>query len=111
MVANVSPTLCEFVAAGVGVSLVHPLIVGGLREKLAIRRFEPTIQLDFSSAMFATAGTPASSKSIGGGARDGRSDLAHDPHRSLRPIRYSRSGEPATAWPSLRSENARTNGR
>ena len=47
MVANVSPTLCEFVAAGVGVSLVHPLIVGGLREKLAIRRFEPTIQLDF----------------------------------------------------------------
>jgi DNA-binding transcriptional LysR family regulator len=47
MVVNVSPTLCEFVAAGVGVSLVHPLIVGGLREKLAIRRFEPTIQLDF----------------------------------------------------------------
>jgi len=47
MVVSVSPTLCEFVAAGVGVSLVHPLIVSGLREKLAIRRFEPTIQLDF----------------------------------------------------------------
>jgi len=47
MVANVSPTLCEFVAAGVGVSLVHPLIVGGLRDKLAIRRFEPGVQLDF----------------------------------------------------------------
>ena len=47
MVASVSPTLCEFVAAGVGVSLVHPLIVGGLRDRLAIRRFEPTIQLDF----------------------------------------------------------------
>jgi DNA-binding transcriptional LysR family regulator len=47
MVVNVSPTLCEFVAAGAGVSLVHPLIVGGLRDKLAIRRFEPTIQLDF----------------------------------------------------------------
>lgn len=47
MVVNVSPTLCEFVAAGLGVSLVHPLIVGGLREKLAIRRFEPSIQLDF----------------------------------------------------------------
>src|SRR5579859_6454434 len=47
MVASVSPTLCEFVAAGIGVSLVHPLIVGGLRDKLAIRRFEPTIQLDF----------------------------------------------------------------
>jgi len=47
MIVNVSPTLCEFVAAGVGVSLVHPLIVGDLRHKLAIRRFEPTIQLDF----------------------------------------------------------------
>jgi DNA-binding transcriptional LysR family regulator len=47
MIASVSPTLCEFVAAGVGVSLVHPLIVGGLRGKLAIRRFEPAIQLDF----------------------------------------------------------------
>lgn len=47
MIANVSPTLCEFVAAGVGVSLVHPLIVGSLREKVAIRRFEPQFQLDF----------------------------------------------------------------
>lgn len=47
LVANVSPTLCEFVAAGVGVSLVHPLIVGGLRGQLAIRRFEPEVQLDF----------------------------------------------------------------
>jgi DNA-binding transcriptional LysR family regulator len=47
MVVNVSPTLCEFVAAGVGVSLVHPLIVGSLRDKVAIRRFEPTVQFDF----------------------------------------------------------------
>jgi DNA-binding transcriptional LysR family regulator len=47
MVVNVAPTLCEFVAAGVGVSLVHPLIVSGMRERLAIRRFEPAIQLDF----------------------------------------------------------------
>ena len=47
MVANVSPTLCEFVAAGVGVSLVHPLIVGGMRERLAIRPFEPVVHLDF----------------------------------------------------------------
>jgi DNA-binding transcriptional LysR family regulator len=47
MIVNVSPTLCEFVAAGVGVSLVHPLIVGGLRDKIAIRRFKPDVQLDF----------------------------------------------------------------
>jgi DNA-binding transcriptional LysR family regulator len=47
MNVNVSPTLCEFVAAGVGVSLVHPLIVGSLRDKVAIRRFEPAVQLNF----------------------------------------------------------------
>lgn len=50
MVVNVSPTLCEFVAGGAGVSLVHPLIVSGLKERLAIRRFEPSIQLDFQLA-------------------------------------------------------------
>lgn len=47
MVVNVAPTLCEFVAAGVGVTLVHPLIVAGLGGRVAIRRFEPAIRLDF----------------------------------------------------------------
>jgi DNA-binding transcriptional LysR family regulator len=47
MVVNVSPTLCEFVAAGVGVSLVHPLAVAGLGDRVAIRRFQPAIQLEF----------------------------------------------------------------
>jgi DNA-binding transcriptional LysR family regulator len=47
MIANVSPTVCEFVAAGMGVSLVHPLMVGGLRHKLAVRKFSPAVQLDF----------------------------------------------------------------
>lgn len=47
MVVSISPTLCEFVAAGVGVSLVHPSAVGGLRGKVAIRAFEPAVQLDF----------------------------------------------------------------
>jgi len=47
MVVSISPTLCEFVAAGVGVSLVHPSAVAGLRGQLAIRRFEPAVQLDY----------------------------------------------------------------
>ncbi len=47
MSVNVAPTLCEFVAAGVGLSLVHPLIVGGLRDRVAIRPFEPALRLDF----------------------------------------------------------------
>jgi DNA-binding transcriptional LysR family regulator len=47
LVANVAPTLCEFVAAGQGVSLVHPLMVEGFGERLIVRRFEPVIPYDF----------------------------------------------------------------
>ena len=47
MVVSISPTLCEFVAAGVGISLVHPSAVGGLRGRVAIRSFEPAVKLDF----------------------------------------------------------------
>jgi DNA-binding transcriptional LysR family regulator len=47
LVANVAPTLCEFVAAGLGVSLVHPLMVSGMQDRLAVRRFEPEVVLDF----------------------------------------------------------------
>ncbi len=45
--ANVAPTLCEFVAAGLGVSLVHPLTLSGLEHRLAVRRFEPQISFHF----------------------------------------------------------------
>ena len=47
LVATIAPTLCEFVAAGLGVSLVHPLMVSGLQDRLAVRRFEPSIPIDF----------------------------------------------------------------
>ncbi|HWK43458.1 MAG TPA: LysR family transcriptional regulator [Stellaceae bacterium] len=47
MVANQAPTLCEFVAAGLGVSLLHPAMVGGFGERLIVRRFEPAIPYDF----------------------------------------------------------------
>ena len=47
LVANVAPTVCEFVAAGLGVSLVHPLMVSGLEHRLAARRFEPEIPHNF----------------------------------------------------------------
>jgi DNA-binding transcriptional LysR family regulator len=47
LIASVSPTLNEFVMAGLGVSLVHPLMVSGLQERLAVRRFEPSIRFDF----------------------------------------------------------------
>jgi DNA-binding transcriptional LysR family regulator len=47
LIANVAPTLCEFVAAGLGVSLVHPLEVIGLEHRLVVRRFEPNILANF----------------------------------------------------------------
>lgn len=47
LVANLSQTICEFAAAGHGVSLVHPLMVGAFRGRLVTRRFEPAIPLDF----------------------------------------------------------------
>lgn len=50
LVANVAPTLCEFVAGGLGVALVHPLhplTVTGLQNQLAVRRFEPEIIFGF----------------------------------------------------------------
>ena len=47
LVANITPTLCEFVAAGLGISLVHPLVVSGLEHRLAVRRFDPEILFSF----------------------------------------------------------------
>jgi len=47
LITNVAPTLCEFVAAGLGVSLVHPLMLSGLENRLAVRRFEPEIPFNF----------------------------------------------------------------
>ncbi|MFV3074927.1 LysR substrate-binding domain-containing protein [Niveispirillum fermenti] len=47
MIANVASTLCEFVAAGLGVSLAHPLVASGLEDRLAVRRFEPEIPFHF----------------------------------------------------------------
>jgi DNA-binding transcriptional LysR family regulator len=47
LVTNVAPTLCEFVAAGIGVALVHPLMLSGLENRLAVRRFEPELPFNF----------------------------------------------------------------
>lgn len=47
MVADTMPIQCEFVAAGLGVSLVHPLVAHGLHRELAVRRFEPEIIYNF----------------------------------------------------------------
>lgn len=47
LVSNAALTVCEFVAAGLGVSLVHPLMVSGLEHRLVVRRFAPDIPYGF----------------------------------------------------------------
>jgi DNA-binding transcriptional LysR family regulator len=47
LVTNAAPTLCEFVAAGLGVSLIHPLMLSGLEHRLTVRRFAPEILFNF----------------------------------------------------------------
>lgn len=43
IIANLTTTLCELVAAGHGVSLVHPFLTSGLEHRLKIRKFRPEI--------------------------------------------------------------------
>jgi DNA-binding transcriptional LysR family regulator len=43
LVANFMLTVCEFVAAGAGVALVHPVMVSEFRHRLAVRRFKPEL--------------------------------------------------------------------
>ncbi len=45
--ADTAPSVCEFVAAGLGVSLIHPLFADGMQGRLALRRFEPEATFHF----------------------------------------------------------------
>lgn len=47
LVASAAQTICDFVSAGLGVSLIHPLMVTGLEDRIAIRRFEPEMPYTF----------------------------------------------------------------
>ena len=47
LTADVNPTVCHFVAAGLGVSLVHPLWLAGMENLVVTRPFEPATPFDF----------------------------------------------------------------
>jgi DNA-binding transcriptional LysR family regulator len=47
LVANLAQTVCEFVVAGLGVSLVHPLAASGFENRILVRRFQPEIPFHF----------------------------------------------------------------
>lgn len=44
---STAPTVCEFVAAGLGVSLIHPLFAEGFLNRLVLRRFDPELNFHF----------------------------------------------------------------
>jgi len=45
--ATSAPTLCEFVAAGLGVTLIHPRMAGTVRGRAVMRRFNPVMENHF----------------------------------------------------------------
>jgi DNA-binding transcriptional LysR family regulator len=45
--AEVGTTACQFVAAGLGVSLIHPVFAAGVEQDLIARPFEPQIPFEF----------------------------------------------------------------
>ncbi|MGN6579340.1 MAG: LysR family transcriptional regulator [Bordetella sp.] len=44
---NTAPIACEFVAAGLGVTLIHPLMAAGMQHEIVLRRFEPKLNFHF----------------------------------------------------------------
>ena len=62
LVAGAAPTLCEFVAAGIGVSLVHPLMVSGFEKRLAVRLSNRMFSSNFKFAVMPIVGMLGLSK-------------------------------------------------
>ncbi|WP_157220432.1 LysR substrate-binding domain-containing protein [Flavisphingomonas formosensis] len=47
IISNATQTIAEFVAAGRGVSLLHPLMISGLEDRIVARRFSPEVLYNF----------------------------------------------------------------
>ena len=39
--------VCELVASGIGVSIVHPFVAAGFRDNIVVRHFSPSIRFDY----------------------------------------------------------------
>ena len=39
--------VCELVASGIGVSIVHPFVAAGFRDNIVVRRFAPSIRFEY----------------------------------------------------------------
>jgi DNA-binding transcriptional LysR family regulator len=47
LVANISLTVCAFVASGAGVALDHPVMASGFSDRIVMRRFDPATSSGF----------------------------------------------------------------
>ena len=39
--------VCELVASGIGVSIVHPFVAAGFRDNIVVRHFAPSIRFEY----------------------------------------------------------------
>jgi len=53
-----APSVCEFVAAGLGVSLIHPLFASGLQHGVVVRPFEPEVNFHFQLCRMQSSRNP-----------------------------------------------------
>lgn len=42
-----APTVCEFIAAGLGIALIHPLFADGMQDQITLRPFKPEMRFQF----------------------------------------------------------------
>ncbi|KLU21906.1 LysR family transcriptional regulator [Caballeronia mineralivorans PML1(12)] len=56
---STAPSVCEFVAAGLGVALIHPLFASGMRDRVVIRPFEPEVNFYFQLCRMQSSRNPA----------------------------------------------------
>lgn len=47
LVTNTAPIACQFVSAGLGVTLIHPLMAADQQQQIVLRRFDPKLDFHF----------------------------------------------------------------
>lgn len=73
---STAPGVCEFVAEGLGVSLIHPLFAYGMQKRLQLRRFDPELLFDFYICRNQAGRNPTLAEAFIAHAREVASDLS-----------------------------------
>jgi DNA-binding transcriptional LysR family regulator len=73
---STAPGVCEFVAEGLGVSLIHPIFAYGMQKRLQLRRFDPELLFDFYVCRNHTGRNAGLAEAFIAQAREVASDLS-----------------------------------